>query len=56
MLRIPHFLDNRLIDGGEVTFLPLLTQRFMALISVRCCVNSRGKIQLEDGVSNLKKK
>jgi hypothetical protein len=42
MSRFPHFLDNRLTDGGEVVSLtcrpagrPLPPGRFLALISVR---------------------
>jgi hypothetical protein len=34
--RLPHFLDNRLTDGGEVQpFSPLAPGKFLVLISVR---------------------
>jgi hypothetical protein len=43
--RLPHFLDNRLTDGGEVVILalfhPLLRKRFLVLISVTDWVISR---------------
>jgi hypothetical protein len=33
--RLPHFLDNRLTDGGKVAGLHLPPGRFLVLISVR---------------------
>jgi hypothetical protein len=37
-LRLPHFIDNRLTDGGEVVS-PLPPGIFLVLISVRCWVD-----------------
>jgi hypothetical protein len=36
-LRVPHFLDNQLTDGGEIVSLTVLYPpgRFLVLISVR---------------------
>jgi hypothetical protein len=55
--RLPHFLDNRLTDGGEVfrlTLLPPSTQgRFLVLISARGSVDSTPIARLE-GLSKLK--
>jgi hypothetical protein len=45
--RLPHFLDNRLTDGGEVslTHLPPFTPgRFLVLISIRGWVEPQGHI------------
>jgi hypothetical protein len=37
--RLPHFLDNRLTDGGEIvslmSWLPFTTGRFLVIISDR---------------------
>jgi hypothetical protein len=56
-LRLPHFLDNRLTDGGEVVSLhasrPLPPGRFLVLISVRGWVDPRATVQLE-GLGQLK--
>jgi hypothetical protein len=51
-LRMPHFLDNWLSDGGEVVSLtsrPPFTPpgRFLILISVRGLVDPRATVQLE---------
>jgi hypothetical protein len=46
--RLPHFLDNRLTDGGEMVS---LTRR---LISVRGLVDPRVTVRLE-GLGQLKK-
>jgi hypothetical protein len=51
MLRILHFIDNQLIDGGEVIALHTdhtsLPQNFLVMISVRGWVNSRATECLE---------
>jgi hypothetical protein len=44
MLRIPHFLDNRFTDGGEV-IRPKVPGRFLELISIRVSVDSRAKLR-----------
>jgi hypothetical protein len=58
MSNLPHFLNNRLTDGGEVVSLmrrrPLPPGRFLALIYVRSRVNSRATERLE-GLGKLKK-
>jgi hypothetical protein len=49
---LPHFLDNRLTDGGEVVSLtrrpPLPTGKFLVLISVRGSVDLRVIVRLEE--------
>jgi hypothetical protein len=45
--KLPHFLDNQLIDGGEVVNFPLPPERFMVLISVRGRVDPRAIVLLE---------
>jgi hypothetical protein len=56
-IRIPHFLGNRLTDGGEVslTHRPRSTpqKHFLVPISVRGRVNSRAIVWL-DGFGKLK--
>jgi hypothetical protein len=54
MLRIPHFLDDQLTDGGEVLSLtprpaarPLSQEDLEVLISVRGRVNPRVVVWLE---------
>jgi hypothetical protein len=51
-LRLPHFLDNQLTDGGEAVSLmcqPLFTTRKIPeLVSVRRWVNTRAIVQMED--------
>jgi hypothetical protein len=59
MWRIPHYLDNRLTDGGKVvspTHLPRFTPKkyFLVLISVTCGVSPRVIVQLE-GLGKLQK-
>jgi hypothetical protein len=63
MLKFPHFLDNRLIDGGKVVSLtrrppftpsPLPKEDSWLLISVRGWVHTRVIVRLE-GVGKLKK-
>jgi hypothetical protein len=56
--RIPHFLDNRLTDDGEVVSLrrrPPFTPpgRFLVLISVTDCVDPRARVRLT-GLGQLK--
>jgi hypothetical protein len=51
MLRIPHFLDNWLTEGGEVVSLTcqlrFITQKdILVLISVRGSVNLRAIVRL----------
>jgi hypothetical protein len=57
-LRIPHFLDNRLTDGGEVVgltrLLAFMPRRFLVLTSVRGCVDTRAIVRLE-GLGQLGK-
>jgi hypothetical protein len=49
--RLPHFLDNRLADGGELSALsagsPLLPGRLLVLISVRGWVDPRAIVRLK---------
>jgi hypothetical protein len=40
--RFLYFLDNRLTDDGEVADRPLPPGRFLALISIRGLVDSKG--------------
>jgi hypothetical protein len=51
MSRLPHFLDNRLTDGGEavslVHQLPFTPGRFLVLISARVRVDTRAIVRLE---------
>jgi hypothetical protein len=52
MSRIPHFLDNRFTDDGEVVSLkrrpPFISQKvFLVLISVKGLVNLRVMVRLE---------
>jgi hypothetical protein len=61
MLRFTHFLDNRLIDGGEVVsltrrppFTPKNISRILVLISVIGSVYPRAILRLE-GLGQLKK-
>jgi hypothetical protein len=50
-LRLPHFLDNRLTDSGEVVSLmrrpPFAPGRFLALICVRSWVDPGATVRLE---------
>jgi hypothetical protein len=49
--RLPHFLDTRFTNGGEVLSLtrrpPFTPVRFLALISVRRCVDLSAIVRLE---------
>jgi hypothetical protein len=59
MLRITHFLDNRLTDGGEFVSLTRRSRstpqkHFLVLISVRGGVKPRTLVRLEE-LDKLKK-
>jgi hypothetical protein len=51
MSRLPHFLDNRFTDGGEVVNLtrrpPFADRKFLVVISVRGSVDPRAIVRLE---------
>jgi hypothetical protein len=55
--RLPHYLDNQLIDGGRLSALragrPLPPGRFLVLVSVGGWVDSRAIVRLE-GLGQLK--
>jgi hypothetical protein len=55
---LPHFLDNRLTDGGKVVILtrrpPFTPQKFLVLISVRGLVDLHAIVGLE-GLDKWKK-
>jgi hypothetical protein len=58
MLRLPHFVDSRPIDGGKVVSLtrrpPFTPGIFLVFIFVRGLVDSRSIVRLE-GLGKLKK-
>jgi hypothetical protein len=55
MLRLPHFPDNWLTDGGEPYMLATLysPERFLVLIFVKGRANSKAIVELE-GLGQLK--
>jgi hypothetical protein len=59
MFRIPHCLDNRLTDDGEIVSLTLRPRstsqkHFQILVSVRESVNPRAMVR-EEGLGKLEK-